>query len=355
MISAGTGSPTIVLEAGLGDTAESWGRVFPAIANFSRVVAYDRAGSGGSDAGPGPRSYAQIANELHTALQRAGIPPPYVLVGHSLGGALIRGYQHLFPAEVVGMVFVDPVTESLGDDAARWAAMKQAQSAMSAHGSEAERGETEFLIDDCDRHCAILRKLVPSTELPLTLLVARRNRPPGWEQSVAAIYEPWIMASQFGRMTVTPDSGHYIQNDQPELVIESIRRTAFPDALTVLSKVIAEQGVERAMQRYHEMKQRYPADLLNERTLNVLGYLQLYNQGTSSAGVKNAEGAIRIFSVNAEEYPQSANVYDSLAEAYMVAGKREDALKNYHKSLAINPKNQNAGERISELETSNKH
>lgn len=353
LISAGSGSPTVILEAGLGDTAESWRHVFPAIASFSRVVAYDRAGSGGLEPGPKPRSYQQIATELHTALQRAGMAPPYVLVGHSLGGAFIRAYQHLYPSEVVGMVFVDPLTESMADNPDQWTALKQVQSAMSMHGSDAVQGETDFLIADCDRHCAVLRSLVPATDLPLALLVARRDRPPGWEQSVTAIYQPWIMASPFGRMIITPDSGHYIQNDQPELVIESIRRTEFPDALIVLSKVIAGQGVEAAMQQYREMKHRYPADLLTERTLNTLGYAQLYNHGTSSAGVKNAADAIRIFTVNVEQYPGKANVYDSLAEAYMVAGRRDDALKNYRKSLEIDPKNENAVEHIRELETGN--
>jgi pimeloyl-ACP methyl ester carboxylesterase len=339
------------LEAGLGDTAESWRRVLPAIASFTRVVAYDRPGNGASGPGPKPRSYSQIATELHTALQRAGVAPPYVLVGHSLGGALIRAYQHLHPSEVVGMVFVDPITESIADDPERWAVMKREQSSMFAHGPDGPRSEMEFLLTDCDHGCAILRSFVPPKDLPLTLLVARRNRPPGWEQLVTAVYEPWIMASPFGSMTVTPDSGHYIQNDQPELVVESTRRTVFPDALSVLSKVFAQQGVEALLQRYHEMKQRYPADLLNERTLNSLGYAQLYRYGTSSAGLNNPAAAIRIFSMNAEEYPQSPNVYDSLAEAYMVIGKREDALKNYRKSLEINPNNANALERIRQLGT----
>ena len=355
IISAGSGSPTVVLEAGLGDTAESWRTVFPGIASYSRVVAYDRAGSGESQPGPKPRSYTQIATELHTALHRTSIAPPYVLVGHSFGGGLIRAYQHRYPGEVVGMVFVDPMPESIADDPQRWAGMKQVQSSMLLQASEAARGEMEFLTSDCDHHCAELRSFVPTKDLPLTLLVARRDRPPGWEQLVTAVYQPWIMASPFGMMTITPDSGHYVQNDRPELVIDSIRRTVFPNALTVLSNVITQQGVEAAMQRYREMKQRYPSDLLNERTLNSLGYAQLYRYGTSSAGVKDAAAAIRVFSLNAEEYPQSYNVYDSLAEAYMVAGKSEDALKNYRKSLELNPQNTNAAERIHELQTSGSH
>jgi len=82
----GTGSPTVVLESGLGDMSVEWTRVQPEIAKFTRVCSYDRAGYGGSDAGPLPRTSAQIARELHTLLRNAGEEPPYLLVGHSFGG-----------------------------------------------------------------------------------------------------------------------------------------------------------------------------------------------------------------------------------------------------------------------------
>src|SRR5215831_5828939 len=78
-------------------------RVMPEIAKFARVVAYDRAGLGGSELGPEPRSYKQIADELHTMLQRGGFSPPYVLVGHSMGGAHIRAFAHFYKDEVAGL------------------------------------------------------------------------------------------------------------------------------------------------------------------------------------------------------------------------------------------------------------
>lgn len=77
----GQGSPTVVLEAGLADSLDSWSRVQPEIAQFSRVCSYDRAGYGYSDPGPMPRTSDRIASELHAALQSAGEKPPYVLVG----------------------------------------------------------------------------------------------------------------------------------------------------------------------------------------------------------------------------------------------------------------------------------
>jgi pimeloyl-ACP methyl ester carboxylesterase len=102
------GNPTVVLIGCGGCTSANWGWVQPAVARFTQVVAYDRAGFGWSDPGPEPRDALQNVRELHTALGQAGIPGPYVLVGHSYGGALARVYAAQYPDEVVGMVLVDP-------------------------------------------------------------------------------------------------------------------------------------------------------------------------------------------------------------------------------------------------------
>jgi pimeloyl-ACP methyl ester carboxylesterase len=102
------GNPTVILIACAACTSANWGWVQPALAQFTRVVAYDRAGFGWSDVGPAPRDALQNVRELHTALGRAGIAGPYVLVGHSLGGPLARVYAGQYPDEVVGMVLIDP-------------------------------------------------------------------------------------------------------------------------------------------------------------------------------------------------------------------------------------------------------
>ena len=103
----GTGSPTVLLEAGLGSTSDVWYQVQPQLARSTRVCAYDRAGLGGSDPGPTPRTSATIVSELHTLLARAGIAGPYVLVGHSIAGYHLRLFAHRYPGTVVGMVLVD--------------------------------------------------------------------------------------------------------------------------------------------------------------------------------------------------------------------------------------------------------
>jgi pimeloyl-ACP methyl ester carboxylesterase len=99
--------PTAILEAGLGDFSVEWSLVQPGVARFARVCSYDRAGDGWSDIGPHPRTFRQIVYELHTLLDRAGERPPFVLVGHSYGGWLVRQYQSAYPSEVAGMVLVE--------------------------------------------------------------------------------------------------------------------------------------------------------------------------------------------------------------------------------------------------------
>src|SRR4051812_11989969 len=104
----GAGSPPVVFDAALGGSSLSWTRVQPAVAAFTTACAYDRAGFGWSDAGPLPPTAGRIAAELHELLTAAGIEPPYVLVGHSFGGLTIRAYASSHPANVAGLVFVDP-------------------------------------------------------------------------------------------------------------------------------------------------------------------------------------------------------------------------------------------------------
>jgi pimeloyl-ACP methyl ester carboxylesterase len=102
-----TGQPAVILEAGNGDFSVDWSLVQPGVARFARVCSYDRAGSGWSDLGPRPRTLHQKVWELHTLLEKGGMKPPYVLVGHSYGGWIVRQYTSTYSDEVAGMVLVE--------------------------------------------------------------------------------------------------------------------------------------------------------------------------------------------------------------------------------------------------------
>lgn len=107
----GEGTPTVILESGLGDVLVEWQRVQPAVATFARVCSYDRAGYGTSDAGPMPRTSLEEVDELHRLLQSAGEKPPFVMVGHSFGGYNARVFNGKYPEEVAGIVLVDATQE----------------------------------------------------------------------------------------------------------------------------------------------------------------------------------------------------------------------------------------------------
>jgi pimeloyl-ACP methyl ester carboxylesterase len=103
----GTGSPTVVFDAGYSDWSPAWSKVQPRVAQWTRACAYDRAGSGFSDAGIHPRTSVRIADELHSALRNGGIPGPYILVGHAYGGDNVRTFAQRHTPQTAGLVLVD--------------------------------------------------------------------------------------------------------------------------------------------------------------------------------------------------------------------------------------------------------
>jgi pimeloyl-ACP methyl ester carboxylesterase len=109
----GAGAPTVVFELGASGGNLTYWRVQNAVARKARTVVYERAGLGRSSLGEEPRSAEVIARELHELLEVTGQPPPYVLVGHSYGGLLVRVFAHMYPDEISGLVLVDPATEGM--------------------------------------------------------------------------------------------------------------------------------------------------------------------------------------------------------------------------------------------------
>lgn len=103
--------PTVVLDAGMGGTSLGWVLVQNKLTNFSNVCSFDRAGYGWSEESEKERTSANVVDEIHTLLHQANIPGPYIMVGHSFGGANVLFYAHTYPEEVVGVVLVDSVHE----------------------------------------------------------------------------------------------------------------------------------------------------------------------------------------------------------------------------------------------------
>ena len=166
IICTGSGSPTIVLEGGLGNDSLTWGGVQPVLSSTTRVCSYDRAGFGWSDALPAPRDADHIAVELHELLLQANVTGPIVMMGHSMAGMYMRDYATRYPAGIVGIVFEDastplqdenPVVKAgSGKAPPRWAFELLAKSAMST-GIPRLLGMCSQSIKGFDAHAAKLQ------------------------------------------------------------------------------------------------------------------------------------------------------------------------------------------------------
>lgn len=110
VFASGQGAPAVVFEAGIAATSLNWRRIQTRVARFTEAVAYDRAGFGWSDASPRRPTAGEACEQLRRALHGAGVPPPYVLVGHSFGGYVVQIFAARYPADVAGLVLVDSIT-----------------------------------------------------------------------------------------------------------------------------------------------------------------------------------------------------------------------------------------------------
>jgi len=224
MLVVGHGTPTVVLESGLGAAIGAWALVQPRIQAFTSVIAYDRAGYGLSDSPmKTPRSSDDIALDLHAGLHAAGIPPPYILVGHSMGGFYIRSFAHQFPSELAGLVFMDPSAEGWVETL-RTQFPQVYQNMMAKEASEPEPLKSEIAGRQASEDQ--MRAAWPLPDVPVALLTAIQFQPDGSE---AKIYQEWYKAHQefldrvkFGTHLVATNSDHNIQFDQPGLVVNTI-------------------------------------------------------------------------------------------------------------------------------------
>jgi pimeloyl-ACP methyl ester carboxylesterase len=253
----GQGSPAVILDSGMGDSFLSWYKVQPEIAKFTRVCSYDRAGMGYSDSSPRPRTSRVFVDELHALLQNAAVPAPYILVGHSMGGFDVRLYASLYRSEVAGMVLVDSshpeqqkrFPPALNDLDATWLREQEFFSFTMPFGLPRLLG---FCGDDADRavecnfHSARegveeLRAISESAaqaanagslgDMPLVVLshdpdVPQPDLP---EDLFKPMNDVWTQMQQElahlstrSKRVVAKKSGHYIQLDRPDLVIEAV-------------------------------------------------------------------------------------------------------------------------------------
>src|SRR5258706_4138317 len=256
----GQGTPTVILDSGLGDSYLSWQKVQLQIAQFTRFCSYDRAGLGYSDSSLRHRTSKDIAEELHTLLHNAGIPSHYILVGHSMGGYDVRLYASLYRNEVVGMVLVDAshpeqqkrFPAALNDMDATWEREQEFFEFTMPFGLPRLLGfcgnDPEVRAAECNFHSAReavaeLKAISTSAaqaaatgslgDIQLVVLSHDPNTPQpdlpedlvkptndAWEK----MQEELSQLSTRGTQVIAKNSGHYVQLDRPDLVVEAVRK-----------------------------------------------------------------------------------------------------------------------------------
>lgn len=278
----GTGRPVVVLESGIAATSLSWALVESKVAAFTSVCSYDRAGLGWSGECALPRTVEQMVAELRALLSSAAIPPPYILVGHSFGGLIVRAYAHLHPDEVSGLLFVDPVSFEYWADCeseelrrlklgvrlsrrgawlARFGIVRLALSALVAGGRrfpkliaratakqqgtklmEGLAGEVRKLPPEvwpmvrahwsrpkCFRAMALYLESLPESARAVLRMPIPRHIPfivlSASTATAAELAErdSWIEQSEHGRHIRLKDCDHWVQLERPDAVADAVR------------------------------------------------------------------------------------------------------------------------------------
>jgi CubicO group peptidase (beta-lactamase class C family)/pimeloyl-ACP methyl ester carboxylesterase len=235
---AGSGSPTVILEAGAGGGAHSWLAVQPSLAATTRVCSYDRANlpGGSSDPAPKPQTAADVVADLHRLLTAARVPGPYVFAGHSNGGLFARLYATTYPQQVKGLVLIDTGNYPAMVDRVyrrlatpqRWSAYVAAQNQQSPFVENA--GDEQVDLATSYQQLEASQRRRPLRKLPLVVISHGIPDPPMGKELVpglnTAIEREWQQRQlqlatlvPGGRRVVATKSGHMIPTEQPALVV----------------------------------------------------------------------------------------------------------------------------------------
>jgi len=204
---------------------------------LTRVCRYDRAGISHSDSGPRPRTVQDVVTDLYALLHTAQVPGPYLLVGHSLGGLIVRLYASLYPEEVVGLVLLD---SSHPDQLDRERTVFLTQRIGESKSVQAFR--EEFLnpdpvqhIEGIDLQASVAQVRVAPIPRGLPIVVVSRGKPSDWpddfpadlaadlEQIWGDLQSDLLRLSHISKHLIATQSSHFIHLDEPQLVVEAIR------------------------------------------------------------------------------------------------------------------------------------
>jgi pimeloyl-ACP methyl ester carboxylesterase len=219
----GAGSSTVLLIAGWGDAGDKWGAIEPAIAERARVCSYSRFGTGTSDAPPTTQTFASQAADLHALLDEADEPGPYVVLGHSFGGAEAVTFTSTYEDEVTALTLLDASPTTWPATVCSVPAYEAGCTVMRDPSLDPERLDVFPAFER-------VASITSLGDLPMTIITAAHRDPSGLtaeeatrlEAEWAAGMEEWASLSPASSVVVVEDTGHHIEVDQPHLVIDEV-------------------------------------------------------------------------------------------------------------------------------------
>ena len=229
----GHGRPTVIIEAGLGSGLDAYDNLQIAVSKLTKVLSYDRPGLGDSGKSPNPRTLPVYVDELKKLLNTEEIAPPYILVGHSLGGLIIRYFAHQFPEEVVGLVFIDCLHEDWFEYIRTTHSDKEVEAFNRAIDQNLNQstGVTKEEWIQFEPNCDLIRGIDIPQHIPIRMITATQF---GRDQEMLG-YHPEDMLAwaemqatimnnvEDANQIITDKSGHSIHLTEPDLIINSIK------------------------------------------------------------------------------------------------------------------------------------
>ncbi len=220
---AGEGRPTIVLETGMGPDMGTWTLLFDSLSSLSTVYAYNRPGYGNSNLRNPPHSVREVAEQLHSNLKAIDLQPPYVLVGHSVGGLYVNMFARRYPGEVAGVVFLD---SSHPDQFEYFRQYKPLlYNILMTSTTKGNRKYEEAIVKNTQ---ADFSNPPPFPDVPIAVLTAGKKSSPLEGEEMR---NQWLefqndlsALSQNSKHIIVENSGHYIHKDRPDVVLNEIAR-----------------------------------------------------------------------------------------------------------------------------------
>lgn len=351
MVRMGAGQYTVIFESGFGSDLTAWRNVAPAVARSAQVVAYSRAGHGKSQERPGERTVSANTSDLEQMIAAAQLRPPFILVGHSYGGFLIRDFAARNPAQVAGMVFVDASDERIEAELRKIDPAKTAQDIKISESYTPPKFKAELKHVQAIFDSGKLATAGPLPDVPVAVLTSsmKHENPEFFLHSTEgmktwrSLHESFFRQFSTGIHTVTANAGHNIHLEQPQLVIAAIeqvmslasdqeKRRLYAQARASLfgqlelAPALLKSG--RDAEAEVLVAAAISASKFSEADINRIGYELLGKRGQPQL-------AELVLKANAHTHAQSDNAQDSYGEVLLGAKKPAEAKVQFMNAIAI--------------------